>query len=84
MDELTAAGEAKEREWAIAHPWLTRAKQLGKGTEALLYILFVVDCIILVVGIAKHPAYEPYGGGSLIIILLVIALVRKLRGARDY
>jgi hypothetical protein len=84
VDELTASADLKEHEWAVAHRWLALAKQVAKGTEALLYILLVVDCLILVAGIAKHAAYEPYGGGSLIVIVLAIALVRKLRGARNY
>jgi hypothetical protein len=47
--------------------------------EPLLYVLFVLACFVVLVGVAGDPQWEPDGGGSLIVILLLIALVQSLR-----
>lgn len=52
--------------------------------EVLLYVAFMAACGLLLLGVAKHPSYEPYGGVSLIVILLVISGVHRLRCGRDW
>ena len=79
--------EQRRRGWQAAHPTQKRlsrvARRFGSAVEVLLYVLFIVDCFILLAGVAAHPSYEPVGGGSLIVILLAIGVIRFLRGADD-
>lgn len=52
--------------------------------EVLLYVAFMCACGMLLLGMAHHPSYEPIGGVSLIVILLVISGVHRLRCGPDY
>lgn len=50
--------------------------------EAILYLAFIADCLLLVAGMGGNPQYYPEGGASLIVILLIIAGLQRLRGHR--
>jgi hypothetical protein len=83
FEQIRAAEEMRRREWELAHPrraWLsTNAKRIGVVVEVALYVLLVADFLVLVAGVGKHPSYEPAGGGSIVVILLAIAVVHRLR-----
>jgi hypothetical protein len=55
-----------------------------KTVEATLMILFFVDCLVLAASIGRSESYDPSGGGSLIVILLLTALARRLRCGPSY
>ena len=62
----------------------TPMKRALRITEVALYLVFMADCVILVVGEGRDPRYFPDGGVSLIAILVLIGVVQRLRGGKHY
>jgi hypothetical protein len=67
--------------WYRIENW-TRLKRVGRGLlqglQILLYVAFMADCLVLVAGEARMRSYEPYGGGSLIVLLLAIGIIGRI------
>ena len=51
--------------------------------EVLLYVLFMVDCFLLL-ALQGTRDYFPPGGVSLIVLLLLAGIVHKLRTGEPY
>jgi hypothetical protein len=58
---------------------LTRKQRALRAVEVTLWVLFIIDCFWLAAAALTSGQYEPDGGGSLIVILLVIVGVKRLR-----
>lgn len=50
------------------------------ATQILLYVLFAIDCLVLLYASVGSRSWFPAGGGSLIVIL---GLIGGLRAARE-
>ena len=62
----------------------TAIRSLLFAVEGLLYVAFIATCFVLLASVGRSATYYPEGGGSLIVILLLVAGVHRLRCGRDH